>query len=145
MSRAHPTNRQRKCNCACAKDPVTATDDAGIFDLAWLQLTEPPWPTALEENANQAADRILLASIEMAKNVVGHTAQVRPQMLALATVHAQVAATVYAAQMQATAIQEAATEICGAISEAGCDIGAGLALALEQALKDFPNGKPDHD
>lgn len=37
------------------------------------------------------------------------------------------------------AIRDEIAEIPGAISENGTDIGAGIALALEQALKNFPD------
>ena len=44
-----------------------------------------------------------------------------------------------AVQSELAAIRDEVAEIPGAISEAGTDIGAGIALALEQALKTFPD------
>lgn len=152
MSGEHfPKETQRMCNGASGQVPPIGCENspkagAAFLDLEWLRLPADTVPTSTpEDKAIDAADRIVCQSLDMAQHVIGHSPSVRNQVMALAAVHAQVAATAYAAHLQADAIREVAPEIAGAISENGTDIGSGIALALEQAIKGFTNEKTDND
>lgn len=77
---------------------------AGFLDLEWLRLgVQPADSSTPEHKAVDVADRILNESLDMARNVIGHSPALRCQVLALASAHAQVAATVYAAHLTAAA------------------------------------------
>lgn len=109
---------------------------AGWLDLSWLTVEEAGKPAGTPEHkADDVACRVLFAAMDAAQHVIGHSADVRDQVLALASIHADVAARVYAAHAIADAIREAVPEIAGAISELGTDIGAGLADGLQ--ITDF--------
>lgn len=108
----------------------------GWLDLSWLTAAEgaeegPEAAGTPEHKADDVACRVLFAAMDAAQHVIGHGEDVRDQVLALASIHAQVAARAYAAHAIADAIREAVPEIAGAISELGTDIGAGLADGLQ--------------
>ncbi len=80
------------------------------------------------------ADAIFAQSIDFAQNTISFSDEARPEVLSLASAHAQVAAAVYAARERAAALREVAPEIAGAISEAGTDIGSSIAGAYNRHL-----------
>ena len=107
-----------------------------FLDLDWLCMPAPPEEAATPQHrAIDVADSILFESLDMARHVIGFSPSLRKEVLALATVHAQISAKVYATHALSAALREVTSEIMGAISEAGTDIGAGLTLGLQQALK----------
>lgn len=92
------------------------------------------------------ADLMAAQAIDAAQNAISFGDKDMPQVLQLAAANMQAAAAVYAAHRKADAIGNAAAsivlairemtpEISGAVSDSGTDIGAGIALALTQALK----------
>ena len=136
-----PKESQRMCNGASGKVPIAGLDQTADAGPSWLCIEWLRMPPAQVETATpvhraiEVADCIFAESLDMAQHVIGHSASERNQVLTLATAHAAVVVKVYAAHMRAEVSRELVPEIAGAISEAGTDIGAGIALALEQALK----------
>lgn len=88
---------------------------------------------AIQNAANLAADiadHITAQSIDFAQTTHCSGELSRRDSLALAAIHAGIAAQVYAVNELTAAIREVTPEIAGAISEAGTDIGAGLVQGL---------------
>lgn len=103
--------------------------------LEWLRTPPAPTETATPVHvAIDVADSMLCESLDMAQHLIGHSASARREVLTLTAAHLQSASIVYAANQIVTALRELTPEIAGAISEAGTDIGSGVAEGLQQAL-----------
>ena len=89
-----------------------------------------PMPCEVAYIATEIADQLMEESLYFARNQISHSDADRRDVMALATAHARVAAIAYAVLQLGLDINDRATEIAGAISEAGTDVGAGLAHAL---------------
>jgi hypothetical protein len=99
-----------------------------------------------KEAVNVAIDiahQMTAQALDTAQHAIGFQSADRRLVLELAAANINAAAIVYAAHVKADAMRELTPEVTGAISEAATDIGAGIALALEQALK-TPNDD-NHD
>ena len=102
----------------------------GLLDLRFLCVDNDPNDTVTRETkCMDVASHILDESLDTAQHVIGHSPSVRNEVFALATMHSQIAAMVYAAYLNADALHEVARKIAGAIREAGADVEAEAALA----------------
>lgn len=136
-----PKEAQRMCKGASGQVPISGVDRTADDD-EYTNFNDSPIP-----GVNIEADFLWLESI--ARKHVGYGSSSRWSEIDRAAVfHSLVLmdcartnakAIRYAANSIVAAIREVAPEVAGAISEAGTDIGAGIALALEQALKTFPD------
>ena len=123
-----PKESQRMCNGASGQVPVTSIN-GDTFEL----------PAHLQKEADIAidvADHMAEQSLDYARSRLGPDWK---NAVPLAAAHLNCAIVVLSTRMRDAALRELTPEIAGAISEAGTDIGAGIALALEQALKTFPD------
>ena len=109
---------------------------AGYLDLEWLRMCHRSELSATPaDKAIDVADCIVSQSLDMAQHVVGHSPEVRDQVLRLAEMHAQIAVEAFKAQAIVSALQDLTPEIAGAICEAGSSIGIGLVDSLVVARK----------
>jgi hypothetical protein len=135
-----PKESQRMCNGASGQVPVTSID-GDTFEL-------PANLRAEADIAIDVADHMAAQSLDYAVMAVtsGKACGVRgADIVRLADAHLACATGVFVARLHAETARDVGIENAGAISEAGTDIGAGIALALEQALKTFPNDNTHND
>ena len=102
------------------------------FDSDISTVSKSQWLAVAD--AIDIADAITVQSLDAAQTAISFGDRDIPKVLQLAGANIQAAAIVYAAQLITAALRELTPEVAGAISEAGTDIGAGIALAMQKAL-----------
>jgi hypothetical protein len=121
-----PKESQRMCNGASGQVPVISVDDDAI--------KLPPHIEAQANLAIDVADFMAAQSLDYAVMAItsGKACGVRSaDIVCLAAAHLACATGIYVTHVNEAFTREVGIEIAGAISEAGTDIGAGIAEGLK--------------